>query len=346
MLDTSIPPKVLLIEDDSVFRLLIKRLLGKDFDVCEADCLEAARRQLASQSFSCVLLDYRLPDGTGMHLLPELIMLDLPVAMMTAMGHERLATEAIEHGCQAYLVKDDLTRETLLDILADAMEDAPNQRQAIRERIVFPQIVQAASNQCRETTATIRGVLLKESGPGTNSDIDHLDRLSHLMEGVLIYARILSAGWIPESISLAHAIQEAIQGLDQTLVPISVARVSQVLPPLQSNAEAVKAIVRNLLDFATQKVRREQQTAVTLETKAFNLEAQVEIQAFHATAEVTAEDENRFVKLMHPELEVSRLLVEKLHGRLWYEEMIGGFRICFALPYQDSSESVENSDAT
>lgn len=345
MLDTSMPPKVLLIEDDSVFRLLIKRLLGKDFDVCEADCLEAARRQLASQTFSCVLLDYRLPDGTGMHLLPELIMLDLPVAMMTAMGRERLATEAIEHGCQAYLVKDDLTRETLLDILAHAMEDAPNQRQAIRERIVFPQIVQAASNQCRETTATIRSVLLKESDSAKNSNIHHLDRLSHLMEGVLVYARILSAGWIPESISLAHTIQEAILGMDQTLVPISVARVSQELPPLQSNAEAVKAIVRNLLDFATQKVHGDQQAAVALETQTFNLEAHVQIQASNGTGDTTAENENHLVKLMHPELEVSRLLVEKLHGRLWCDEAIDGFRICFALPYQDSSESVENCDA-
>ncbi len=324
------PSRILLVEDDSVFRLLIKRLVGHDYAICEADCLEAARQQIVSQSFAAVLLDYRLPDGNGLQLLPELIVSDLPVVMMTAMGHDNLAIEAIKKGCQAYLVKDDLTRESLIETLSSAMHNAPAEQQTLRQQIIFPQIVQFASQQCRQTTAALRERLQKEN-LSPNGEIHQLDRLSRLMHGVSAYARISSVGWTPESLSLTDAIEEVVQTMQPILVPVEIDRLSRPLPPLQSDPEGVKTIVHNLLDFATQKVQGVANASIHLRTMAVNLEACVQIETAKTGANVPpASDEPR------TELDVSRLLVEKLNGRLWLEEAADHSRICFALPYQNT----------
>lgn len=114
-------PKILLVEDDTVFRMFVKRLIGQEFHIREASCIDQARSHLVSERFACLLLDYRLPDGTGFQLLPYAVSLELPVVMMTAMGHEQLASDALRQGCSAYLVKDDITRATLRESLASAI---------------------------------------------------------------------------------------------------------------------------------------------------------------------------------------------------------------------------------
>ncbi|WP_158545428.1 response regulator [Bremerella cremea] len=325
---------ILLVDDDSVFRLMVKRFLGSEFDVLEADCLEEARHLLARQSFSCVLLDYRLPDGNGLQILPELVLMDLPVVMLTGMGNEKLALQAIQHGCQAYLIKDDLTRDTLIDSFSRVPQEASEKRQALREQIVFPQIVQTASRQCRETTAALRQ-LLRIENLVANENVQHLNRLSHLMQGVLTYARILSTGWLPEPMSLTSTIDQALEGIDRSTIPVELKRISQPLPALQSDADAVKAIVQNLLEFAVQQPPVKQGASITMQIMALNLEACVQITISGLTTESSAESPKSSPDLIHPEFEVSRLLVEKLRGRLWLDKTAELFRICFALPYQE-----------
>lgn len=343
MSEVSASPKILLVEDDSVFRLLVKRLLGRDFAISEADCLQAARGQLASQSYSCALLDYRLPDGNGLQILPELVLLDLPVVMMTAMGHESLAVEAIKLGCQDYLVKDDLNRDTLVHSLSSAMQDAPSQRQAIRQRIVFPQIVQAATTQCRETTAALRE-LIEKAKVLPSHDLPHLDRLGNLMDGVLAYTKITSVDWSPEPVSVTSAVELAVQELIAAGIAIQTNLTSKPLPPVQSDPEAVRTIVRNLLDFAVQYVRPDQNPSITLQTMAVNLEACVQIELLNPTESNLVQTLHCLPEQIDPELEVSRLLIEKLLGRLWIEDAKDRCRIGFALPYQGGFDSMSTQD--
>ena len=59
-------PKILIIEDDLAFGLMIQKwLMRKGFDTEKATSRRAARQLLAHASFDIILSDLRLPDGDG-----------------------------------------------------------------------------------------------------------------------------------------------------------------------------------------------------------------------------------------------------------------------------------------
>ncbi len=71
------------------------------------DVQEARGRLSDSAQYDIVLLDYRLPDGTGLDILDEIQQCDLrlPVIMITGQGDERIAAHTIQRGAADYLVK-------------------------------------------------------------------------------------------------------------------------------------------------------------------------------------------------------------------------------------------------
>jgi len=105
--------RILLVEDDGVDRLEIRRMLQRGspqaYEICEATGMEEALRALEDGAWDCVLLDYRLPDGDGLELLQALGAEDgrpfPPIVLMTAYGDDRVAIDAVRRGAQDYLVK-------------------------------------------------------------------------------------------------------------------------------------------------------------------------------------------------------------------------------------------------
>jgi PAS domain S-box-containing protein len=99
---------VLLVEDDEALAELERRILSRDgwsiqivYRAVEAVALLAAR------SFAAIVLDYRLPDGepwvvveAASARLPR-----IPVIMVTAMGNEGVAAEALHRGVSDYVRK-------------------------------------------------------------------------------------------------------------------------------------------------------------------------------------------------------------------------------------------------
>ena len=89
-----------------------------------------------------ILLDYQLPDGTGIDLLPRLLSRPDPpsVVMVTGEGNETLAATALRAGAEDYLVKD----QNLRDLLPQIVERVRRTR-ALREAqtAVEQELVQA-----------------------------------------------------------------------------------------------------------------------------------------------------------------------------------------------------------
>lgn len=94
-------PKILIIEDDLAFGLMIQKwLMRKGFDTEKATSLRAARQLLTHASFDIILSDLRLPDGDGIGLLTLLRGQgdDTPFIVMTSYAEVQNAVLAMKSG--------------------------------------------------------------------------------------------------------------------------------------------------------------------------------------------------------------------------------------------------------
>lgn len=120
---------ILLIEDDEVDRLRVRRFLGEGpvnwARVDDAETLEKGRAKLACNGYDCVLLDLHLPDGDGMSFLeaahagsngyPAIV-------LQTIEDDEGLGMRALELGAQDYLVKSRINAPLLLKSVRYAIQ--------------------------------------------------------------------------------------------------------------------------------------------------------------------------------------------------------------------------------
>jgi DNA-binding NtrC family response regulator len=114
--------RTLIVDDEETYALSLKRLLGRRGVTAEvagtaAEGLERARKK----RYDLVVLDYLLPDGNGLDLIPPIRALrPAPtVLMMTAFGTIDNAVEAMRRGASDYV-----TKSTELPAIVDRIVDA------------------------------------------------------------------------------------------------------------------------------------------------------------------------------------------------------------------------------
>ncbi len=128
---------LLLVEDFAPDRELYRRFLMSDsecvYSVLEAESVMAGLALCQESEIDAILLDYSLPDGTGIEFLQALHTQSNggspPVVMVTGAGDERVAVQAIKLGAEDYLVKQDLTPELLQVTMRRAIKNAQLQLQ-------------------------------------------------------------------------------------------------------------------------------------------------------------------------------------------------------------------------
>lgn len=100
--------RILLIEDDAPLAQALVDFLNARGFVCEcAGSLAEARALLPVAHWAAVLLDWQLPDGEGLSLLPTLrrTLPDSPVMMLTARDQITDRIRGLDAGADDYLVK-------------------------------------------------------------------------------------------------------------------------------------------------------------------------------------------------------------------------------------------------
>jgi two-component system, response regulator YesN len=101
------PDAILIVEDDEAVQELFTLVLGDTYDVKHAMTAGQALAILRGEPVDLMLLDYRLPDRTGLELLQDLRSSEprLPVIMVTGYGSEWVCTSAFRLGITDYLAK-------------------------------------------------------------------------------------------------------------------------------------------------------------------------------------------------------------------------------------------------
>ncbi len=106
--DSPAPASILVIDDEENLRRTVAMILKRQgYLVDTAATVREARQCLKASAYNLAFLDLKLPDASGLDLLPELRSQypGMPVLVLTA--HDRLeaATEAIRSGARDYLLK-------------------------------------------------------------------------------------------------------------------------------------------------------------------------------------------------------------------------------------------------
>ncbi len=110
--------KILVVDDDEVDRMVVRRSLkaaGEAIELSEAESCATALAALRQKTFDCIFLDYRLPDADGLALIKQLrsVGFKMPVVVLTGQGDEQIAVEMMKAGASDYISKAKLSTESL-----------------------------------------------------------------------------------------------------------------------------------------------------------------------------------------------------------------------------------------
>ena len=136
--------RVLYIEDDEGLAYLLKRRLEREnFSVEIAMTGQEGIDRYRAGGFDVMILDYHLPDMDALQILNHLDGKDLyiPVIILTALGDEQTAVQAMRSGASDYIVKD--VNQSYLDLLpiviaseidkGDLLQKSRQQQNALQE---------------------------------------------------------------------------------------------------------------------------------------------------------------------------------------------------------------------
>ncbi len=151
--------RILVIDDDPLDREALQRALKRDalkYDTIAADLVEvenlaSAREALRREQFSCIFLDYLLPDGSGLELLTEIRDQDLhtPVIVLTGQRDEQTMLALMQAGAVDYVPKSVLSPELVARSVRSAIrfEQVQREKQTALDALgVRDNAIAAASN--------------------------------------------------------------------------------------------------------------------------------------------------------------------------------------------------------
>ncbi|HEY8309263.1 MAG TPA: response regulator, partial [Gemmatimonadaceae bacterium] len=113
------PISILLVDDDQIDRLAVRRALAKaglgEISVTEAERASEAFAHISATQFDCAFFDFRLPDRDGVTLLRDVRAAGVrtPVIVLTGFGDEQTVLDAMKAGANDYVSKSAVSPERI-----------------------------------------------------------------------------------------------------------------------------------------------------------------------------------------------------------------------------------------
>lgn len=131
---------VLLVDDDDIDRLAVRRALAKaglgELNIVEAERARDAFTQITQWEFDCAFFDFRLPDRDGVALLRDVRAAGVktPVIVLTGFGDEQTVLDAMKAGATDYVAKSAVSPERIGQAVRAAVRLGEAERQTAAAR--------------------------------------------------------------------------------------------------------------------------------------------------------------------------------------------------------------------
>ena len=176
---TSPKPRIrlVLVDDSQVVRMGLRALLSTEPRVeilGEAGSVSTAVETCLRLRPEVVLLDIRLPDGTGFDACRQILakLPDTRVLVLTSVADETLVDEALRAGAHGYLLKE-IDSRGLLQAVFDVAEGKSTLDPAVTARVI--QLIKGGSSATRDALAVLspqeRKVLALIAEGHTNKEV-------------------------------------------------------------------------------------------------------------------------------------------------------------------------------
>ncbi len=167
------PIRLLLVDDDPSYLDLCNRLLTRssslDFKVDTASNIKDAFFKCRNQEFDCLLVDYKLPDGSGtdiIDLLDEYVeqleehdRIPPPTIIVTADGGQHAATQAIRAGAKDFIAKCDVTPQSVRRAIRHAVEKYRLETSVKQRSVALEQAYEVIENANKQLESKSREIL-------------------------------------------------------------------------------------------------------------------------------------------------------------------------------------------
>lgn len=121
--------KALIVDDSEFDRKHLRRMCrraGLKLEFSEASDIASMCKKLDAESFDLIFLDYHLEIETGLEALAEVVVhqkqSDAISIMVTSVDSHETVIEAMRNGCSDYLIKSELTPDTIRKSITSAIE--------------------------------------------------------------------------------------------------------------------------------------------------------------------------------------------------------------------------------
>lgn len=194
--------RVLVIDDDPNDSELYSQYLLNDteydYQLSHAETGEEGLVALKASNYDCILLDFHLPDYTGVELIDKLNAISnsrIPILMLTGAGSEDIAVEAMRAGAADYLPKRLVSADSLkltiimamdkfetinaIKLKAQRLEKMNTDLQLKRDEI--QRIHDSVSNKLKKPAMSIQELSSKMSGNSSSMSEQQKDTINDVL---------------------------------------------------------------------------------------------------------------------------------------------------------------------
>jgi signal transduction histidine kinase len=255
---------LLIIDDSEDDRDLYRRYLAADnhavWSVVEAASGEDGLEKFQAEAFDLVLLDYSLPGRSGVDLLNDCKgdMPYVPVVFVTGQGNELIAIECMKHGAQDYLVKGDITPESLQRAIHNALGRIEMFKKIDRQHESLKNFAHVLAHDLRAPIKRLRALGEIIADAVENKEYDVIDRFFHevtksavhmerLIDTLVDFNEMDGVEAAFEPVRVQTLLEDVLAMLNFLIVERSASVTYDPLPEVKGNASQLTQLLQNLV---------------------------------------------------------------------------------------------------